>query len=92
METGEVVGVVLITLLVTGILVGLITSIVSGINFQEAKPCLENIAADYCESNNLIFEKAYRNGGERFICKIDERALDNLYFKFTDEDKNECYK
>lgn len=59
----------------------------------EHNDCLEEIARNYCEDNNMSYES--HSLGIRspyFSCKEDERKIGSEQFTFLEEEVEECLK
>ena len=56
------------------------------------KDCAEEIAKNYCESKRLIFGEEYARNvyGFEFSCFDDERSVDEVFFKYTEEEIKKC--
>lgn len=58
------------------------------------KNCLKEIGGDYCEEKNMIFNNRIwlDFSGWEFSCYEDERSVDEMVFRFTEEEMEGCKK
>lgn len=88
---------VVVTLLIV-LIVGLGMIIFSEENYSEY--CLNKFGEKYCSEKNLDFENAgysTRYGEIGFVCNLDYdvrnvRAKKDIFYLFTEEEKEECLK
>jgi len=52
--------------------------------------CLKEIANNYCEENNLFFDKIIWNFSPVFFCKENERKFQSERYEFLDEELEKC--
>lgn len=59
---------------------------------QDEYDCLEEIAEDYCEDNDMSLGMVYVGVGigKVFACEKDERSLRYEVYKFLEEEIEEC--
>jgi len=58
---------------------------------DEQQECLEEIAEDYCEDNDMYFEGIAIFHFNNFACMEDERSVTNFkVYKFLDDEIEEC--
>jgi len=55
--------------------------------------CFRNIATDYCNEKDLVFEEVITNHPDPyFLCKEDFRAIEEKGFKFTNNELEKCQR
>ena len=84
---GSIIGILVIILFI--LFVGLILS-------PKNDDCLENLAKDYCEDNDMNFVeiRAFRVFNsfflKTFMCREDERSISFKAYKFLEDEIEEC--
>ncbi len=83
------------TLIIIAICVAIFGIVFNFIQFpQDGYDCLEEIAEDYCEDNNMILYKVHSNflpvrPGD-FSCKENDRSTKLKFYNFLEDEIEEC--
>jgi len=60
-------------------------------SFIYSNPCLEDIAKDFCENNDMIYS-GIDYLGNFFYCNLNEREISLRKFSFLEEEIKSCKK
>ena len=78
--------------IITILLILLMLFITYSLFFNENRNCLKEVAEDYCESKDLVYDGINIAPGMLFFCQVEDDAHDSKRFYFTLEELKSCQR
>jgi len=83
-------------IIIFGVILMLVALVIAGTmiyeSFRYDKMCLRNVAKEYCDEVNLVFERVENGVPPHFICREDTRIMNNIEVEFTKGELEGCKK